>query len=108
LKAKARHDRWQEEITLLAEEMDWTTQFYIYMSKLWLSRAKDATMEADPPPQPSGDGQRPASSHCGRTFVSQESTGLHCYARRQSMMWLSMAEEAQARFQKVKQGLGFL
>ena len=38
-------------------------------------------MEADPPPQPSEDGQRPVSSHTSWTLISQESTGLHCYAR---------------------------
>jgi hypothetical protein len=108
LKAKARHDRWQEEITLLAEEMDWTTQFYIHMANLWLSCAKHVTTKPDTHSEPSGDQQEPRSSASGVNLVSHESTGLHCYARRQSKMWLSMAEEAQATFQNVKQGLGFL
>lgn len=35
MKAKARHDRWREEVTLLLSEMDWTERFFQYMGKTW-------------------------------------------------------------------------
>jgi hypothetical protein len=35
LKAKARHDRWTEELTLILSEMDWTERFFRYMVRKW-------------------------------------------------------------------------
>lgn len=40
LKAKARVDRWHEEMTLVRHEMRWTTLWFQYQAKVWSERSK--------------------------------------------------------------------
>ncbi|KAK7688137.1 hypothetical protein QCA50_008507 [Cerrena zonata] len=45
LRAKARCDRWAEELTLTRAEMQWTQLFHWHRRDLWLSHAADAEAE---------------------------------------------------------------
>ena len=40
LKAKARVDRWQEELILVKHEMDWTIRWFQYQAKIWKERSE--------------------------------------------------------------------
>jgi hypothetical protein len=45
LKAKARYDRWNEEVILIPHEMVWTTTYFNRQSALWQRRAETAQLE---------------------------------------------------------------
>lgn len=42
LRAKARKERWEEELELLKCEMDWTVNCFNHHEKVWEQRAKEA------------------------------------------------------------------
>ena len=42
LRAKARKERWEEEIELVRSEMDWTLNCFQHHEKEWKQRAKEA------------------------------------------------------------------
>ena len=42
LRAKARFDRWNEELILVPHEMQWTVLWFEYQSKVWTKRATES------------------------------------------------------------------
>jgi len=40
--AKARKERWEEELELVASEMDWTVNCFEYHERMWEQRADEA------------------------------------------------------------------
>ncbi len=42
LRAKARHDRWVEEISMLKSEMGWTINYFDHEKKVWGKRAEQS------------------------------------------------------------------
>ncbi|KAK7692105.1 hypothetical protein QCA50_003724 [Cerrena zonata] len=45
LRAKARRDRWAEELALTQAEMHWTRLFHLHRKSLWLRRAEESSAE---------------------------------------------------------------
>jgi hypothetical protein len=43
LRAKARHRRWQEEVTILENEMVWIKLWFEHEMKVWEDRQKQST-----------------------------------------------------------------
>ncbi|KAI6022197.1 hypothetical protein PISMIDRAFT_109000 [Pisolithus microcarpus 441] len=43
LKARARRDRWREEVSLVRHEMLWTTLWFQYQKEIWETRALQST-----------------------------------------------------------------
>lgn len=72
LRAKARRDRWDEELELVRNEMVWTVRGMQSMAKEW-EKLKQS---------------------------SGEERGLKQYAAKQEGMWLNMATKAQQVFEE--------
>lgn len=75
LRAKARHERWIEELELVKSEMMWSKLFFEHRAKLWELWCKDVD-EAEKP-------------------------GHVCYANRQMAMWQAFGSQAAVAYQKV-------
>jgi hypothetical protein len=43
LRAKARHQRWEEEVTILQNEMKWIKLFFQHQIQVWEARRNRAT-----------------------------------------------------------------
>jgi hypothetical protein len=69
LRAKARYDRWDEELTLVKSEMTWTLLFFDWHRKKWEERAVVSEMK----------GQR----------------GEEAYAFKQAAMWEKFGTEGE-------------
>ena len=48
LRAKARHQRWQEEVQILEHEMMWTQQWFCHQKSKWQQRMRAAEVESKP------------------------------------------------------------
>jgi hypothetical protein len=68
LRAKARYDRWNEELLLVRYEMTWALTWYAYQRREWERRAVWAEM--------------------------QHLSGHRCYAEKQVVMWRRMGDTA--------------
>lgn len=79
LRAKARRDRWQEELTLLPDEMLWTVLTFLHHSQQWTSREGQAQQQA--------------------------LRGHQAYAARQAAMWKKFAEDAGKRFRELRESI---
>jgi len=95
LKAKARCDQWEEEITLLLEEMNWTPRFFRHMVGQWSKQVREIT--------PSEIPENSAAAESSEMDI----IGKNCYALKARKVWLDLAEVAEEMFQKEKQSLGF-
>ena len=71
LKAKARYDRWSEEIHLVQHEMCWTTLWFKHQEKEWEQRV---TMNAHP--------------------------GHQAYAAKQQTLWGNFRKKAEEAFEE--------
>ncbi|KAJ3527505.1 hypothetical protein NMY22_g9765 [Coprinellus aureogranulatus] len=76
LQAKARRDRWREELILLRSEMDWSMNYFKFKSREWMDLA----------------------SQPGAT------AGQICYALRQSEQWEHLSTHAHATFERYLDG----
>ena len=74
LRAKARKERWEEEMELVAREMDWTVNCFEHYEAIWKGRAEAA-----------------------------ESAGKGAYAWKQGSMWERWAKMARDRFGDIKE-----
>ncbi|KAG1727579.1 uncharacterized protein EDB91DRAFT_1086380 [Suillus paluster] len=74
--AKALRDQWKEELILVELEMDWTCNFFLWKSTQW------------------GDQMRES--------LVKRLLGHACYSGRQSQMYSSLAQDAQAAFQDLQ------
>jgi len=92
LKAKARRDRWEEEHTLLQNEMTWTVLYFRTMQRIWTCRAQQAGDVND------GGNNEPLGPSSGRRCGQEEAAGLKCYAYKQASTWSKLADHASARF----------
>lgn len=72
LRAKARFDRWNEEATIVKNEMKWTVLWFRHHERVWTLRAKESQ----------------------RT----EKEGYACYAWKQADMWNLLASKAEKEF----------
>jgi hypothetical protein len=73
LQAKARKERWEEELELVTNEMDWTVNCFGYNQMVWKQRAEEAK----------GPGHR-------------------AYAWKQSSTWAGWAKTAENTFKVLK------
>jgi hypothetical protein len=74
LRARAQKQRWEEEVTLVGYEMQWTVRFFIHKQEDWERRR---TMAND-----------------------NQATGPAAYAARKAEMWGWMAQDANYSFIK--------
>lgn len=74
LRARARNERWKEEMDLTSHEMVWTVNFFDHKAGLW--------------------------DHWSQESLVQEKLGHYSYAMRQIGIWKSMSEYAINAFQK--------
>ena len=89
LKAKARRDRWAEEVELLRSEMDWTQAYFRAQAHHWeVRRNKVGSKDIQ-----AGD-------------LENGYRGHKCYAYQQEALWLKFADLAAERFGKVKAETG--
>jgi hypothetical protein len=72
LRARAQKERWAEEVTLVAYEMQWTVRYFLYNVQLWEGRRRNSTLHG------------PAS-----------------YAARKAAMWHYMALNADRIFRSI-------
>lgn len=77
LKAKAQHDRWQEEKELILSEMDWVRQYFLSKAGEWTQLA--------------------VASNC-----AEQHQGLTSHALKTVNMWKQLVEYMITRFQSVK------
>ncbi|KIK24130.1 hypothetical protein PISMIDRAFT_99126, partial [Pisolithus microcarpus 441] len=70
LKARARRDRWKEEVSLVRHEMLWTGLWFEYHKNMWEQRALQLT-----------------------------EPGKEAYARKQMVLWSDFANKARLMFQ---------
>jgi len=68
LRAKARHDRWNEEKHIVEKEMVWTTEYFRNMHRIWAARSQRA--------------------------IEPDQSGLQSYAEKQMDMWASFADQS--------------
>jgi hypothetical protein len=71
LKARAKKNRWAEELVLTRNEMEWATRFFYFKSRQWAGWIEN---------------------------VDGPSTGQRAYADKQMAMWQNMGEEAYRQF----------
>jgi hypothetical protein len=95
LKAKARRDRWAEELVLLSSEMDWAVAFLQNQAKLWNHRAR-----ALPNDQRTSDDAR--QSIAPEWLPNEGFRGHISYAFRQEQMWLQFAAMAIEKFSDIR------
>lgn len=74
LRAKARFDRWEEEVKLVTNEMRWTGLWFDYQHNVWAGRAE-------------GSSQQGLKGHS-------------CYAWKQAGMWEKLARDGREIFSK--------
>jgi nitrogenase molybdenum-iron protein alpha/beta subunit len=86
LKAKARKDRWNEELVLIQCEMNWTERFFHFMGQKWDRLGAEEL-------------GREETSHAHRTVYERS---LAAYAAKQAAMWKRMEERANAAFSTVR------
>lgn len=79
LRAKARYDRWEEELKLLPKEMSWTVASFRYKGEAWSHRAEKY-----------------------KDQVGKD--GHYSYALRQVAMWGLWTEKANFAFEKALKG----
>jgi hypothetical protein len=72
LRAKARFNRWEEELRIVKNEMRWTVSWFNFQTKKWTDRAEESEK------------------------IGQE--GHACYAWKQGEMWRSLASKAEGDF----------
>lgn len=70
LRAKARYDRWEEELKIVRHEMGWCVLYFKHHQKLWWARAEKTESKA----------------------------GHHAYALKQIRMWEEFEKEALSLF----------
>ena len=68
LRAKARYDRWNEELLLVRQEMTWVLAWYAHQQREWERRSIWAE--------------------------TQQLNGHRSYAKKQTVMWRRMIEAA--------------
>lgn len=73
LRAKARKERWEEEMKLVRKEMDWTVNCFKFKAKLWKEMAEGAKKE-----------------------------GHRAYGWKQNWMWETQVKTAAATFESLK------
>ncbi|KAF9529536.1 hypothetical protein CPB83DRAFT_764683, partial [Crepidotus variabilis] len=73
LKSRAQAMRWQEELKITRNEMEWTTRYFLYRAEQWRVWAG----------------------------CNDNSSGHVAYARRQADMWFQFLLSAQSRFLQV-------
>jgi hypothetical protein len=72
LRAKARHDRWKEELLIVQHEMKWTISWFKHHMKKWKDRL--------------------------RKSVEEEKPGHIAYAEKQVAMWKMFMREGERGF----------
>lgn len=72
LRAKARFDRWSEELIIVGHEMRWTVAWFEHQRGEWLKRTRKREVESNP--------------------------GKKAYAEKQIAMWEMFVEEAKRGF----------
>jgi len=70
LRAKARQDRWEEEVTLVQDQMGNTVRFFEFRQQEWLARASGLPI----------------------------TQGHRCYAYEQADLWGALAQRAKRTF----------
>jgi hypothetical protein len=74
-RAKARYNRWTEEVKIVRNEMEWTVAWFENMEYKWQRRFEKVK------------GEGGMSGHA-------------CYAKKQVLMWDKMENEARSTFKK--------
>ena len=69
LRAKARHARWEEEVSRVTHEMQWVISWFQTSEKTWMNRFNDVKDE-------------------------ESADGLKCYALKQSHLWKALGDRA--------------
>jgi hypothetical protein len=72
LRARARCQRWEEELLLVQNEMRWTTLWFKHQEHIWIERVKKS--------------------------IQLQSTGHGCYASKQVYIWGQFIKEAEQAF----------
>jgi hypothetical protein len=72
MRAKARADRWAEELQIVKKEMEWTRNWFERQAEDWRKRSEKACR----------DGMR----------------GHACYAEKQQTLWVGMRKQAESAF----------
>lgn len=75
LRAKARQDRWMEEVEIVKNEMRWTILWFEHQSKEWNDRLKESK--------------------------KKEQWGHIAYAEKQITMWEKFIKEGERGFRKI-------
>jgi hypothetical protein len=70
LRAKARHDRWEEELKIVCHEMKWCVLYFQHQKRMWEGWAQECGMQA----------------------------GHKAYAHKQIFLWQRFAEEGEHKF----------
>jgi len=78
LKGRAQKQRWEEELQITKNEMEWVTRFFFFKGREWNRWLESC--------------QSPSASHIA-------------YAKRQMDMWDELGRQAYAEFLKAYQGL---
>jgi hypothetical protein len=73
LRAKARYQRWAEEIRLVKLEMQWTTNWFRNQELCWRERSE-------------------------RLQDEEREEGLQCYCHKQMALWRALGDDAEQRF----------
>src|SRR5882724_5292586 len=73
LRAKARFNRWSEELEIVGHEMKWTVNWFRWKEEQWRLRLHELDNEERPP-------------------------GLDCYCHKQMALWSALADQAQTQF----------
>ena len=73
LRAKARFNRWSEELRIVGYEMQWTVNWFRWKEEQWRLRLNELEDEERPP-------------------------GLDCYCHKQMALWSALADQAQTQF----------
>jgi hypothetical protein len=91
LKAKARNDRWREEVTLLLSEMEWTERFFQYMRQTWENlQSKDPIKGSSSGEKSGEEGEVAGGDIYGRSLAA--------FAATQAKMWRDMEVRANEAF----------
>lgn len=72
LRERARLHRWEEEVLLVAQEMQWSATFFDYQAKKW--------------------------TEYGNLTMDSNQAGHRAYAARHMVMWYGFAAQARRRF----------
>ena len=91
MKAKARNDRWGEEVILLLSEMEWTERFFQYMRQTWENlQSKDPINESSSAEKSGEEGEVADRDIYRRSLVA--------FAATQAKMWGDMEVRANEAF----------